>query len=266
MTIKKKTGPKILLLDIETAPILASVWGLFDQTIPLSMIQTDWHLLAVACKWLNDSPKKIMYKDQRKAKNIEDDTEILKMVWKLLDESDVVLTQNGISFDLKKLNARFALNGMGPPSPYRQIDTKRISKKYFAFTSNKLEYLTENLCKKYKKLKHSKFSGFELWKQCIAGNQKAWKEMEKYNKYDVLSLEELYNVLQPWDNSINFNIFFDNIKNNCNCGSIYLEKRGFNYTNTGRFQRFQCKSCGTWTSSKVNLLSKEKRDGLRGKE
>lgn len=255
--------PKVLLFDIETAPMLAHVWGIWDQNVALNQIHTDWHLLSWSAKWLGDHPSKIMYMDQRSAKNIEDDSKILKGIWDLLDEADVVITQNGKKFDQKKLYARFILSGMKPPSPFKHIDTFQIAKKHFAFTSNKLEYLSEKLCDKYKKLTHQrKFGGFQLWKECIAGNIEAWKEMERYNKYDVLSLEELYTKLQPWDNSVNLDVYRESEIPTCNCGSRKLQRRGFNFSTRGKYQRWQCRDCGKWLSSGRNLLSKERKESL----
>ena len=98
---------------------------------------------------------------------------------------------------------------MQPPSNFKQIDTLKLARKHFALTSNKLAYMTDKLCTKYKKLTHHKFEGFELWKECLDGNLKAWKEMEKYNKHDVLALEELYTKLIPWDSSVNFTLYGD---------------------------------------------------------
>ena len=86
-------------------------------------------------------------------------------MWKLLDEADIVIGQNSKAFDIKKLNARFIIHGMQPPSSYRQIDTKILAKKHFNFTSNKLEYLSDKLNVKYKKQTKRKFSGFEMWKE-----------------------------------------------------------------------------------------------------
>lgn len=256
-------GPKVLLYDIETAPILGFVWGLWENNLSLNQIESDWHVLSWSAKWLDTPPSQIMYMDQRGAAKVEDDKEILKGIWKLLDECDVVITQNGKSFDQKKLNARFILNGMQPPSSYKHIDTKLLAQKHFAFTSNKLEYMTDKLCKKYKKLKHTKFAGFEMWKECLAGNISAWKEMEKYNKYDVLSLEELYTKLIPWDNSVNFNLYNDDIKNACKCGSTELVKNGYFYTTIGRYQRYKCKQCGSESRDRANLLSKDKKKALK---
>lgn len=257
---KQNTGPKVLLLDIETSPILAHVWGLWDQNVALNQIQKDWHVLSWSAKWLDDPPNKIMYADQRKAKNLEDDKVILKKMWKLLDEADIVITQNGIKFDIRKLNARFIQHGMKKPSEFKQIDTLRIAKKHFDFTSNKLEYMADKLCTKYKKLTEEReFSGFALWRECMKGNMKAWKEMEKYNKYDVLTLEELYHILQPWDKTINFNSYMDTDIPVCNCGSHKFQRRGVTVTSSGKFARYQCQDCGKWYQGNTNLLTKEEK-------
>jgi len=254
--------PKILLLDIETAPILGYVWGLWENNLGLNQIKNDWYVLAWSAKWLDDPASKIMYQDQRNAKNIEDDKNLLKGIWKLLDEADIVISQNGKSFDEKKLNARFIIHGFKPPSSFKHVDTKRIASKRFAFTSNKLEYLTDKLCKKYKKSKHAKFSGFDLWTQCLAGNKAAWKEMEHYNKQDVLSLEELYKALQPWDNSINFNLYTEAPTTLCACGSSKFHKNGYCYSSRGKYQRYSCAKCGAEMKGSANLLSKDKKKTL----
>lgn len=251
--------PKVLIFDIETAPILGYVWGLWENNLALNQVKSDWHVLSWSAKWLGE--KKVMYMDQRGAKNIEDDRVILQGIWGLLDMADIVITQNGKSFDVKKLNARFIMHGFPPPSSYRHIDTMRLAKKHFGFTSNKLEYLTGKLCTRYKKLKHSEFGGFELWSECLKGNQKAWKTMEKYNKYDVLSLEELYTKLAPWDSSINFNVYHDRNASVCNCGGK-LYSNGYSYSNRGKFQRRRCFDCGAEVKGSQNLFDKAKRKSL----
>lgn len=260
------TKPKILIFDIETAPIIGHVWSLWENNVGLNQIEKDWHILAWAAKWWGDKPEKTMYMDQRKAKKIEDDKVILKGIWKLLDEADIVITQNGKMFDEKKLNARFILNGFKPPSSYRHVDTKIIASKKFGFTSNKLEYMTDKLCTKFKKLKHKRFPGHELWTECLKGNKTAWKEMERYNKHDVLATEELYKKFQPWDNSIDYNLYNDSSESMvCSCGSKDLRKKGYAYTSVAKYQRYQCNDCGAQTRGRINLLSKEKKASLRPK-
>lgn len=250
--------PKVLLFDIETAPILGAVWGLWNNNIALNQIRHDWHVISWSAKWLDDKPSQIMYQDQRSAKNVEDDSLILKSLWKLLDDADVVITHNGKNFDAKKVNARFIYHGMKPPSSYKHIDTCAIAKKKFGFTSNKLAYLSSILNTKYKKQEHRQYPGFELWRACVFENDiKAWKEMQKYNMYDVLALEELYKKLAPWDKSVNFSIF--HLDGKCDCGSKELKKNGVYYTNIGKYQRYRCISCGAEYKDRVNLLTKEEK-------
>ena len=259
----KQTKPKILTLDIETAPMLGYIWKLWDNNIALNQLESDWYILSFAAKWYDDPDDKVIYKDQRKARNIENDKPLLNALWKLLDQADIVLTQNGKKFDVKKINARFLLNGMKPPSSYRHLDTLIISKKHFGLTSHKLEYMTDKLCTKYKKSTHGKFSGFLLWRETIKGNEAAWDEMEKYNILDILSLEELYSKLAPWDNSINFSVYNDSETHTCNCGSTDFKKAGFYYTNSSKFQKYTCKSCNAEYRDSTNLLTKSKRSTLK---
>lgn len=204
--------------------------------------------------------------DQRSAKDLTDDRKILQGLWKLLNEADVVIGQNSKAFDAKKVNARFIMAGMGPPSPYKHIDTKQLAKKHFAFTSNKLEYMSEKINKKYKKSSHKKFSGFELWTECLKGNIKAWKEMEKYNKLDVLATEELYHKLSKWGGTgVDLNVFRGEEIFRCQCGNQNLIRRGFNYARTSKYQSYHCRECGAFSSdTSRNLLSKEKKRSLKG--
>lgn len=201
----EKELPKVLILDIETAPLISYHWGLWDQSIPLNMIIKDWFMLSFSAKWLGSPEDEIFYKDQRgkKGKSLENDKPLLIELWKLMDEADLILTQNGVAFDLKKINAKFIEHNMEPPSFHKNIDTLQMAKKLFGFTSNKLEYMTKKFCTKYKKQDHSEFSGFKLWDECLKGNIKAWKSMEKYNKFDVLSLEELFVKMAKYDKSPN---------------------------------------------------------------
>jgi len=267
-TENTKRAKKVLIFDIETLPIEAYVWGLFDQTVALNQITKDWSVLSWAAKWLGDPEDKVMYMDTRNEKDVRNDKKVLAGIWKLLDEAEAVITQNGIKFDSKKLNARFVQQGFQPPSSYQHIDVLRLSKKHFAFTSHKLEYMTDKLCTKYKKLKHNEFSGFTLWSECLKKNKAAFESMEKYNKYDVLSLEELFLKVAPFGvGATNLDILPTFTEDSCQvCGAVNsISKNGFSYTKTGKFQRYKCVSCGHETKDGVNLNKKTKfkRRGTR---
>lgn len=232
---------KVLVLDIETSPITAYVWGLKDQNIGLNQIVKDWEIIAFAAKWLDE--KKVVYHDRR---NDTSDTRLLGHLWYLLDRADIVITQNGKSFDGPKINARFIQYDMKPPSPYKHLDTYLIARHTAQFTSNKLEYLTDKLCTKYKKLSHAKFPGMSLWVECLKGNAAAWNEMKTYNIHDVLSTEELYLKLRAWTPK-SAPVVHTSVGECGVCGSNKLQRRGTEVKNKGRYQRLHCQSCGKWS-------------------
>lgn len=254
--------PKILVYDLETAPITSYTWGLFDQTIGLNQIKDDWYILAWAAKWLNEPASKTIYRDSRNSKNIQDDKKLVQELSELINLADGVITQNGEKFDIKKLSARAVINKLPPIKSCNSTDILKEGRKVFKFTSHKLEYVSEKLNTKYKKLKHEEYPGFELWKAILAGDKHAWKVMEKYTVHDVLATEESYNKIQGWIKTQNLSVYDDTILIKCNCGSKQLIKQGYAYTDSGKYQIYQCKNCGKWPRSRVNLLSKEKKQSL----
>lgn len=249
-------GPKILFIDIETSSLSLAGWRLFDQNFSLNQIERDWFLLSFCAKWADSD--ELFYMDKRNSIDMCDDKEILKSVWTLMNEAQYVVGQNSKRFDVKKLNAKFIEYGFPPPSPYRQIDTLEQSKRSFAFTSHKLEYMTELLCTKYKKSTHGKFAGYELWRQCLLGNIEAFEEIEEYNKLDVLSLQELYEKLCVWDNKLpNFAVHNDEVTEE----GLWIED-GFVFSNSAKYQCYRNTQTGQFRRGKTNLLSKEKRMSL----
>lgn len=232
--------PRVLVFDIETSPIVAYVWGLKDQNIGLNQIVKDWEIIAWGAKWLDK--KTIMYQDARKVS----EKTLLIGIRDLLDQADIVITQNGRSFDSRRLNARFMYHKMTPPSPYKHIDTYLLAKGAADFTSNKLEYLTDKLCTKYKKTSHPKFPGMELWKECLSGNVTAWNEMRAYNIQDVLSTEELYTIVRAWGPK-NMPRLFESHLICHTCGGD-VQRRGTELKGKTLVQRVRCKNptCGKW--------------------
>lgn len=189
---------KILVFDIETMYMILRGWGLRDQNFSPGQIEEDGFPISWAAKWLGDPPSKVMYMDQSKCKNLKNNKKLIDKISKLLDQADIVVSQNGVRFDSKKINDSIEFWDLESPSSYRHHDLLKIAKRYFNLPSYKLEYMANRFNKKYKKLKHKKYPGQELWDECRAGNQDAWREMKKYNIHDVLATEELYNRFKKW--------------------------------------------------------------------
>lgn len=270
----KKKEPKILIIDIETAPILASVWGLYDQNVGLPMIERDWFIISFSAKWMGND--KIIYKDLRGEDLLADDvddTKILRHVHYLLNEADIVIAHNGDRFDIKKLKARFILNNLPPIKKLVTIDTLKVARREFAFTSNTLQYLSDKLVDdpELRKQKSKKFQGFTLWRECLRDNIEAWNEMELYNIGDILSLEQLYLKLRPWmSNHPNIALMRGELPDvpTCRkCGSDHMIKRGPRYNSVTVRQEWQCKSCGGYMSTPMLLPdNKEERNIIREKK
>lgn len=250
--------PKILLYDIETAPILAHVWGLYDERVGLNQIIQDTHLLSWSAKWLDSD--KVMYMDQRKEKDITNDKKLVKELKKVIDEADVIVTHNGKSFDEKVVNARLLVNGLQPLFATNHVDTYAIAKNKFRLTSNKLEYIAKVLKVKHQKYTNRKFVGHDLWKECLKGNVTAWKEMEKYNKTDTLVLQSVYLKLRAWDTTFNPLVYTEDA--HCECGCKEFINNGVRYTKIGQYQRASCKRCGKSYRGKTNLLKPDRRKSM----
>jgi len=260
---QKHRRPRILILDVETSPVLGYVWSLWKQNVGLNQIKKEWCILSFGAKWLG-SPR-VIYHDNSRQRDKEDDTRIVGLLWKLLDDADIVVAHNGKSFDARKIQARFFLLGLPVPSPYKIIDTLIETRKQFAMTSAKLEFLTDKMCK-VKKLKHKKFPGFELWKECLAGNPEAWAEMREYNVVDVLCLEEYYLILRPWitghPNVANYSPVPAKGPTCPNCGGTHVIQKGYRSTQVGQYRRYLCKGCGAWSRDRSIANSKRQRANL----
>jgi uncharacterized protein YprB with RNaseH-like and TPR domain len=151
----------------------------------------EWELLTFAYKWLGEKEVHIV---SRRHPKTSTDKAMARALKDVLEQADIVVAHNGMSFDDKKSNAKFIQHGLGPVKPFIAIDTKRVAKQSFMFNSNSLDNLG-NLLGVGRKLKHN---GFALWEGCMAGDKKSFETMEKYNVQDVLLLERVYRKFEPW--------------------------------------------------------------------
>lgn len=239
---------KVLFYDIETSPIIGYTWGVWQQDVVA--IKEDWQILTVAWKWLGDSKVHCIGQDDfpNYKPGVNNDIEVVKQIHKLFDEADIVIAHNGNSFDQPKCQARMMVHGLTPPSPYKQIDTKRLAKRYAAFTRNNLKWLAKDLNVAQK----GDAGGFETWEGCLAGDPKAWRKMKRYNKQDIPPLEDIYKKLAPWMTNHPNMARITNMPEACpNCMAVgKLQSRGTRVTNVSRFFRYQCQACGHWCSSR----------------
>jgi predicted RNA-binding Zn-ribbon protein involved in translation (DUF1610 family) len=235
-----------MLLDIETSPCLADVWGLWNQNVGLNQLRESAELLCFAAKWLGDPARQTRFvSGEYDPRHPDGQFEMVQAAHDVLDEADAVVTWNGRKFDIPHLNREFLEYGLKPPSPYRQIDMCDAVKRQFRFPSNKLQYVSTQLGLSGK-VSHE---GHGLWVKVMAGDEPAWKRFERYNKQDVILLDGLYGRLQPWIPGHPSHAAMAG-QNSCpKCGSDRLQRRGLAYTLQSAYQRYQCRKCGAWSRS-----------------
>ena len=243
--------PKILVIDIETAPASGYIWKLFDVNVSLSQLIDTSKVICFAAKWHGE--KKVIF-----SSNQEDTHKaMIQKAWDLFDQADAVIGYNSKNFDCKILNKEFILAGLTPPTPYKHIDLLQTMRQNFKFMSNKLDHVSQELGIG-KKTSHQ---GFDLWTACMNNDSKAWSLMKKYNINDVKLTEELYDRVTPWlKTTFNHNEHSNEVV--CpNCGSHNLTKNGKYLSPNRAYQKYVCKDC--FSHSKSNISTKSKVETLR---
>lgn len=240
-----KGNPKIILLDLETSPMLTATFSLYPESIQHSNIVQDWFILTAAWKELGASKVKSMTYKDFKTKNNHDDYGIVKAFREVLVTADVIVGHNLQKFDAKKFNARLIYHSLDPLPNLLQIDTLKEARKIASFSSNRLDYLGTHLIGEGKQ---STTPG--LWLKAMEGDKKALKEMKEYNEIDVVRLEELYLRLRPYIKShIHVGAWNGQIDACRNCGSTHLTISKTRYTSAGvkKIQKI-CNTCHAYNT------------------
>ena len=245
--------PKILIFDIETSfnELHLRTFQLLDKQprmLPFDSITRERNILTSAWKWLGEKKTDSIAVSR---KSPDDDKQIVKKMLSLFEEADAVVAHYGDKFDMKYILTRAVYHNLPPPPPVKQIDTYKIAKSKFLFNCNRLDYLGKflGLGRKIK-------TNQKLWDDCMDGKQKAINDMATYNRQDVDLLEKVYKRLCPFvPPKVNAAIINGNY---CcpGCGSKSVQARGFGVNRTTRYQKYQCRSCGLWSSSPVNKPKK----------
>ena len=238
---EKKKSAKIYIVDIETAPTKAYVFGKWKQNIHDDALISDWFILTWSAKELfSDKIYSATITPQEVKK--EDDYRVCKGLFKILDDADIIVGHNFKRFDRKKANSRFLINELGCPSSYQIIDTCLQARKNLGELSNKLDVLAKKLGVG-KKVDHQ---GFKLWVDCLDGDKEALNKMQEYNDGDILINEEVYLKMRPFIlPHPNLSLFLDSDKLLCPCCESDNIKPVSEYTTYANvYTEYKCDKCG----------------------
>jgi hypothetical protein len=257
-------APRILILDIETAPMITYLWSLFQHGTNIGAQESRTYIMSWAAKWVGEEEVYVdsLYSDPAYEPGMEQSGTMMAGLWRLMDEADFIVAHNGDRFDIKRINAEFIMLDMPPPSPYKSIDTLKIAKRTFAFDSNKLEYLLPKLVGTEK----GDSGGMETWIGCLKGDDDAWETMLRYNVDDVVELEKLYLKIRAWDRLHPSTATWSgnvDVPTCTACGSEdIIETEKTVSTNSSVFRVYRCGSCGHNMRGRNTLLTKDQRSNV----
>lgn len=250
---------KVLVFDIETSPLITYTWGIWNQNIPTDNIIKDWLILTWSAKWIFEDR---IYSAKIKPSEIKrnDDKRVVKALWSMIDEADVIIAHNGNKFDIKRMNTRFLKHGLNLPSPYQSIDTLLHARKKFNITSNRLDYIAKD----FLGIKGKMETETGLWRRAIEGDREALTIMDEYCQQDVKVLEDVYLHLRPYiQPHPNIGLLEPSDKPQCpSCGSTDLRPTGDYNTYVNTYMAFRCGCCKSISRSRVNATPKKVRDNL----
>lgn len=242
-----KQGPKILLLDYETAGEVSLTFGRFKQTFGnSSVIRRGGNILCAAYKWLgSDKVESIAATPEECVAG--DDSRIVAHMWELYEQADAIVAHNSQGFDHKVLRGRVAINGFPDLPTVKVLDTLTQAKKAFRLPSNSLETIALYFGLETK-MQHS---GKDLWIRVQSGDVDAMQqEMLPYCKQDVVVLEQVFNRIRAFGNmGSNFNAghYYDDGKMHCrSCGSTDVHPTGRDvHTAVTAWSEYRCGTCGS---------------------
>ncbi len=237
-----KQEANIILWDIETARLRASVFNRKTEYIKTEDIEDDTFIICGSWKKLGhhrvfsvstlDDPKRLK-------KNPRDDYHVVKTLRDVLSKADILIAHNGNRFDLPMLNQRIITHGLEPLPTIRSIDTLKEAKKSGMFTSMSLDWL-------------SHIFGFDgksqtnkgMWKGAEKGDVGSIRKMVRYNKNDVIQLEQVYERLRKYIKN-KPSVFFEKRPDCAYCKTGSTQKRGTRIRASGLIvQEYVCTSCG----------------------
>lgn len=230
--------PNICTLDIETSPNVADVWGLWNQNVGINQIRESSRVICFAAKWYGVDKVEFWSEFHHGRDGM------IRAAHAILDRADIIVTYNGVKFDLPHLRREFFLAAMNPPSPWQDVDLLRVVRRQFKFPMNKLDYITQQVGIGAK----TSNGGHTLWTRCLEGDPAAWKLMKKYNKQDVRLTEKLYDKVLPWiTGHPHVALYTGETAPACSrCGSLDLTPSGHTTTPLSAYQQYKCNNCGSW--------------------
>lgn len=167
--------------DLETSPALFYGWSTGMQYVGANQLKTGTETKIITAQYkdyLIDKKSKYLTWDWH-GKQGGNDESLVEEFTRIINQADIVIAQNGKSFDIKVLQERAKALGLPPVNIDFTIDTLTASRSSFRTMSHKLDYRS----KQYGLGGKDKME-LQDWIQVVEGNEKALNKMIKYGLKD----------------------------------------------------------------------------------
>jgi len=228
-----------LFFDIETSPCLGWFWRPSYKAVVLPHQIIEYaKVMCISYKWEGEDIVHNLRWDKNQC-----DKQMIEDFILVMNHADESIAHNGDRFDEKWIRTRCIYHRIPAFPKYKTLDTLKKAKSGFNFPSNKLDEIG-----KYLGVGRKIQTSPDLWKRVWQdNNREALQEMVDYCDQDVLLLEDVFNVLNPYitDNT-NLTVLNGGKKYHCStCASHDVEISKTVTTPMGTIQRWmKCTDCG----------------------
>jgi hypothetical protein len=236
---------RILVVDIERLPGLAPI---FDQRVMGGFISAArwWRLpqtLCFAAQWYGQ--RDMMFHAAWHPGGFDG---MVQASWDLYDQADIICGFNQKRFDNEKLRGDWAVAGLNPPRPWKDVDLYVYAKK-FGFESKSLAHLCQRLDLPGKLGHYDP----EVAEAAMDGDAKAQASIERYNRGDVRATSRVYKRMLPYIHN-HPHVNTTTAELSCNkCGRTDLTRLPTNYrANALEYPQFRCR-CGGLVRDGANV-------------
>lgn len=235
---KPKKAKKRLFYDIETSYYKGNFWCIgYGLNILPHQIEEYSKVICISWKWENEDKVHNLRWSKKQC-----DKKLITNFIKVLNSADEIVAHNGDRFDEKILRTRAIFHRIPMRPTYKSVDTLKLARAGFKFHSNKLNELG-----KFLGVGRKIPTEFQLWKDIIENKDSEQLDyMVKYCDQDVLLLEDVFNILNPYTlNKTNYAVLKGGEKRECvECGSPNIELVSVTTTPAGTIKRLcECSNC-----------------------
>jgi hypothetical protein len=184
---------KRLFYDIEVSFCEGSFWRTgWNQTILPHQVLQYPKIICISWKWEGKDEVHNLDWDLNK----QCDKKLVKKFIKIMDSADEIIGYNSKRFDTKWVRTRAVYHGHKMRHTYNEVDVLTWVKKYLTLPAgNKLS----EVCRYYELEAKLDSGGMQTWYDVVLSkDRKALDKMLWYCDGDILSLEAVFNKLEPY--------------------------------------------------------------------